>query len=289
MSLQHHNVNRNIYRLGRVALLMLLYLMLVTGTARAADKILGVQVISESVKNLTLKIDYEYGGARGSNVFVSAKMAEKGKPSRYYAVRPARVAVGKGSANVKLGTAQSAPEAFTSDALIITMYVGGQNAFLSQSFNYRKTWSKAGVALPASMAVARLVTPAVVLAPQAKPESAPGVTRQISDDGVVELRYADGTIKRVYPGGVDIVRPNGSVMKQLHMEAQPPTPPSAPPNPQHEAWLQSENQRLLNIIGNLVANDEASVSNYLDKEGTGLSPYERITRRTTTINFLLTP
>jgi len=293
MSMSSHKAHRHrrcgLGILARIASLAALALVTASGAVQAQDRILGLRIISESVDQLVLEVSYEYTGARGNNVFVTATMANRGEASRYYAVRPARVGVGRGRARITLGTAQSAPDAFTSDALLIGMYVGGQKEFLRRSFDYLKTWSRAGVELEPTVAAADLLSPPVVVVQQAPPVPAGGVTRRIGPDGVVELHFPDGSVKRVYQGGMDIQDPDGSVSTMRYMEAQPPTPPSAPPDARHAAWLDGENERLLDIIRQLVGNDEASLANYLGKEGDGLSPYQRISRRTITIDFLLTP
>lgn len=82
------------HRAAGIALVAGLLLSLASGATRAEDRILGVGVTCESMSEVLLTVRYQYAGAHGDNVFMSAKKAEGGEPSRHYAVRPAPVAVG---------------------------------------------------------------------------------------------------------------------------------------------------------------------------------------------------
>jgi hypothetical protein len=113
--------------------------------------------------------------------------------------------------------------------------------------------------------------------------------RRILPNGRVQLRYSDGTIRERFPGGETITRPGSPPQTMLYSSAQPPTPPSAPPDLAHAAWLDSENARLLDIIRLLVGNDEPSLQSYLSQESASLSPYGRIVSRTQTISWLVSP
>ena len=75
----------------------------------------------------------------------------------------------------------------------------------------------------------------------------------------------------------------------LYQDAPRPTPPTAPPDATHTRWLNTENERLLEIISRLVGNDEQSIQNYLDKEGLGRTVYQRISERTELIMSLVQP
>jgi hypothetical protein len=114
------------------------------------------------------------------------------------------------------------------------------------------------------------------------------VTRKILPDGTVELHYPDGTIRHRFAGGETVTRPDGTSSTMLFQNAQPPTPPTAPPDTSHANWLDAENARLLDIMRTLVGNDEASIQNYLEREG-GHTVYEQIEARTGAVAWLVNP
>jgi hypothetical protein len=119
--------------------------------------------------------------------------------------------------------------------------------------------------------------------------SPPSVVRRVSPEGQVELHYPDGTIRQKFPGGFTIIHPDGTRETALFQSAQPPTPPSAPPDATHAEWLTAENERLLGIIRELVGNDEPSIQQYLAHEGSDASPYDKVDTRTQAIEWLIGP
>ncbi len=148
---------------------------------------------------------------------------------------------------------------------------------------------------PAAVEPAAIVTePAPPLPTLAEPvttEPAPAPTagtvtqRRLLPDGSVEIRYPNGTVKRIREGGYTIRQPDGTVTPFLHVDSQPAVPPSLPPAT--EPWLSWHNQSLLEIIRGLTGN-EAAVTRYLTREqNDGLSLYEQIARRTDAIDWML--
>ncbi len=264
------------------------YILTASVSMADGDRITRVEVVSESKNEVRLRVSYLYSGSHGADVFVSARMAQGEAIFPYYAYTPGRVKTGTGTTIVTLTTAASAPALFTSDRLVVEMYVGGAEPFLSLPFRHLKTWMRPGTAL---QPVVTLVQPTGTVPAVPAPEGVEGdgVERRIGADGSVELRYPDGTVKHVFEGGMDIEYPDGRSMHPRYASAQPPTPPGAPPDTLHADWLQAESDELLDIIRTLVAGDEASVSSYLAMEGPHRSLYERIDLRTKTIRFLLTP
>ncbi len=276
-----------------------LALIALQGSARADNRIESVQIASESANEVALDVIYSYDGAQGDNVAVSAVMASNGEVSPHYAHRPARIERGRHRARVRLGINAGAPDIFSTDQLEIAMYVGGGATFLKRRFEFAKTWSRPGAALPPVLRLAQLrPRPALQRAPQPQqPETAPAqpdagepgaVSRTILPDGSVELRYPDGTIRKLFAGGQTITRPDGTSSTMLYQNAQPPTPPTAPPDASHANWLDAEDQRLLDIMRTLVGNDEPSIQNYLEREG-DLSVYQRIEARTEAVGWLVSP
>jgi hypothetical protein len=278
---------------------------LVAGSAQAANRIESVTIASESTDEVVLTVVYTYDGDRGSNVAMSAVMAQDGETSSHYGYRPGRVERGRHRTQVRLGTKQGAPAIFSTNQIEVAMYVGGGEAFLKRQFSFAKTWSQPGAALPAVVRLAQLQSrPALQRAPQAVLQQAqppqvltpPGgagqsgaVERRIRPDGTVELHYPDGTIRHLFGGGQTITQPDGSSSTMLYQNAQPPTPPTAPPDASHASWLEAENEQLLNIMRTLVGNDEPSIQNYLEREGADRTIYERIDARTEAVGWLVSP
>jgi hypothetical protein len=114
------------------------------------------------------------------------------------------------------------------------------------------------------------------------------VERSILPNGHIQLIYPDGTIIEKYPGGFTKITPDGRRMTASFLSAQPPDLPPAPDQTE-EPWLTWHNEYLLNFIKLLVGNDEESIQMYLDSEAGMSNVYEKMSKRTTTINYLLTP
>ncbi len=114
-------------------------------------------------------------------------------------------------------------------------------------------------------------------------------SRRVSSEGVVELTYADGSSLSLTPGSKTRTFPDGRKQSVAYAHAQPPTPPSAPPDMTHSRWLDDENERLLSIIRALIGNDEDSLQNYLTAEGVTASPYGQVSARTRAIGLLTQP
>jgi hypothetical protein len=251
-----------------------------------------------------LTVVYSYDGDQGSNVAISAVMAHDGQLSAHYGYRPGRVERGRHRTQVRLGT-QSAPAIFSTNQIEVAMYVGGGSAFLKRQFSYAKTWSQPGASLPPVIRLAEMrprlplqrlpqavleqAQPPQELSPPDEPEQAGAVERRIRPDGSVELHYPDGTIRHLFGGGVTTTRPDGTSSTMLFQNAQPATPPTAPPDSAHANWLDAENERLLGIMRTLVGNDEPSIQNYLEREGADRTVYERIDARTQAVGWLVSP
>jgi hypothetical protein len=176
------------------------------------------------------------------------------------------------------------------------MYEGGGEPFVTRQFSFAKTWSQPGASLPPVLQLARLQArpalsqaPQLAIVPPGGADQAGAVTRKILPDGSVELHYPDGTIRHRFGGGETVTRPDGTSSTMLFQNAQPPTPPTAPPDASHANWLDAENARLLDIMRTLVGNDEASIQNYLEREGTGRTVYEQIEGRTRAVAWLVSP
>ena len=116
------------------------------------------------------------------------------------------------------------------------------------------------------------------------------IERTIAEDGSVEIRYPDGTVKRFYEGGFTVVSPQGLAMTAQYLQVQADTPASLPSDVQVLAWLEWSNESLLEFIRTLVDNNEMAVSHYLQREQENTeNVYEQMRLRTKVVGQLLTP
>jgi hypothetical protein len=276
---------------GRLGLGCLIVMAAVFPVRAQGNQIESVSVASENQDTVVFDVVYTYSGDHGRDVFMSVVMTDNGDRSPHYGYRPGRVEPGRHRTRVTLSASGSAPGVFSTNQIEASMYVGGQDRFLNRTFNFLKTWSRTGAALTPALLVVQAVRPALQ-PPAAAGEAAQGggaTIRSILPNGRVELRYPDGTIRQRYQGGETIITPDGQHQTFMYSHAQPPTPPIAPPDATHDAWLSYENTRLLDIIRELVGGDEPSVQNYLSREDGGWSSYQQIESRTQAIGYPIRP
>jgi len=284
-----------LYRFSTLSNLFLGIALLISmiGAAGARSSIGNVLIISETTDSVILEIYYSYDGRQGDRAFASARMTKGGTALNDYGYKPGQVSRGRGRTRVKLGTNAGAPALFDSDGLEIQLYQGRGGAFATKTVAFSKTWAKPRAALRPAGKTLVLVQPnrSAMMAPPGNIQPGAGsggakVERRIRPDGKVELRYPDGRVELLYAGGKTIIMPDGQQQRLAYSSAQPPTPPSAPPNSEHALWLEAEAAGLLNIIEALVAFDKPSIQAYLQSEG-GLSPYAQISNRTRVIGRLV--
>lgn len=266
------------------------------------NRIDSVSVVAETANSVTFEIIYAYGGDQGNDVFLSVTMAHDGELLPHYSYRPGPVRSGQHRARVELSAARRAPELFSSDQINVGMYVGGQSPFLERTFSYPKTWSRPRAELRAvPNIIAVQAVPPVITVPAtnlsnrlANPSGGSSgggeaVERRVRSDGSIWLRFPDGSERIRTEGRETIIHPNGTQSVNMNANAQPPTPPGAPPNATHSAWVQAELESQLQVIRILVGHDDASIGHYLAQEGANWSPYRRITQRTWAIDMLVSP
>jgi len=115
------------------------------------------------------------------------------------------------------------------------------------------------------------------------------VSRRVLPSGEVERRLANGVIERISSGKIVRIMPDGTQQVMMMQQVIPVAPPPPPPgSPEHE-WLGGHAQRLLDMIVALAFSDPAARQNYLATEGDARNVYERIARRTQTIEYLTQP
>jgi hypothetical protein len=127
----------------------------------------GFRVLSQGHDRVELEVDYAYDGRFGRDIALSAKMASEGTASPYAACMPGKVEpTGHGTARVTLRTDKNPPASFTTDQLVLAMYIGGSYVFLEEVFPFEKTWTKmAQMTLAAPLARIGLAAPAQVSPP----------------------------------------------------------------------------------------------------------------------------
>ena len=131
----------------------------------------GFRVVSDRGTELEIEVGYDYSGVFGDNVAIGARMASDGAVSPFGAYRPGQASVGsQQTARVTITTTNQAPASFTTDQIVLQMYVGGGFVFLEEFFPYEKTW---GAVKPMNLNVARMA-PRLAAPDQVSPPDASG-------------------------------------------------------------------------------------------------------------------
>ena len=115
--------------------------------------------------------------------------------------------------------------------------------------------------------------------------------KSLTPQGIVELRYPDGTIKTSVKCGYNTTCPDGRKIPAqcTMMQAPPPTFPPLPNDASTQTWLKEHNQALMAILGELLGNDQGSIANYKKNyENGSVSLYSQMYSRTTVISELAT-
>lgn len=115
-----------------------------------------------------------------------------------------------------------------------------------------------------------------------------GITRSILEDGTVELRYPDGTVKLITQGGYTIIHPDGTTSMVLAINKPPTTPPELPKDEKISAYLEWQTESLLHLIKEMLNYEEESIENFLNHEReVAQNVYQKMYIRTSFINMLL--
>src|SRR5262245_22519033 len=103
-------------------------------------------------------------------------------------------------------------------------------------------------------------------------------TRTVLADGTVEVRYADGTIRRYdQGGGITTVFPDGKTQRALPANVAKLAPPLTLSDPNFSPWLEQENNRLLEIIQAMVPqSDRQAVVQNVNAAEVGKTVYQQI-------------
>jgi hypothetical protein len=113
--------------------------------------------------------------------------------------------------------------------------------------------------------------------------------RKILDDGTVEIREADGTVRQYQPGGgIVIIFPDGRRQQAIPMQIRVATPPlSLLAGSNLQPWLEAHNKNLRSIIEGLLPAAERDRSiRALTNAESGKSLYDQIDFRTGAIEKL---
>lgn len=115
------------------------------------------------------------------------------------------------------------------------------------------------------------------------------VQRLVLGDGTTELRYRDGTIRRLTSTCTVVIPPSGTPDTMCIARAEVPLnlPPLSDQSPRGlRAWIQVLSDQLMLNITTLLRSDPASVNNYQSTEE-GLDLYKRVERRQALVTRLL--
>ncbi|MGB7786930.1 MAG: hypothetical protein WBL27_12580 [Salinimicrobium sp.] len=116
----------------------------------------------------------------------------------------------------------------------------------------------------------------------------PGIRRRIMEDGTVELRYPDGTIKRIKEGGYTIIHPDGTQTGAQFIQIPPTTPPQLPADQRINDYLEWQIESLFDMIKQILNNDQESIENFLEHENEiAQSIYDKMYIRTSYLDRLL--
>jgi hypothetical protein len=288
-----------------------------TNAQSAENNIRNFKLTDISSTEIEITLDYHYAGGFGTqDVFIHATPEEAGGVFHPQNVEfdEAPVQLGDNTAKLRVKKRFDSQD-FTSVQIRVCMSTL-TDAILCKNFPHTKRWSTTDASIPpdvspplpraAKLARERLaerIAPAqeemrkrpVVQTERVEelsrgPRAEGVVERTIRPDGTVEIRYADGTVKRLFEGSYEITRPDGTTSKATYVQSQPPTAPALPGDVRLVTWLEIHNDALLNVIRSLVTSDEA-IDDYLqyERERGARSLYDKIGRRTLTIAKLLTP
>jgi hypothetical protein len=111
----------------------------------------------------------------------------------------------------------------------------------------------------------------------------------------VQTKLVDGSIKREFPNGLEIIAANGAKTwypaQRMMMNAQPGTPPALPSDPkQGRFWLENHSDALKGIIGTYLKDDANAQKQYdaREKMDTGDDLFKLIAYRTEVAHFYAT-
>jgi len=106
-----------------------------------SNDIIDIRVLSGISNVIVLEVNYFYLGNFGENVFLGAKMANYGEVAEYYTCKPGKVFQGRHRTKIVLSIKSTSPGNFTTNQILLFMYIGRSYTFLIEFFPYYKTWS----------------------------------------------------------------------------------------------------------------------------------------------------
>jgi hypothetical protein len=111
----------------------------------------------------------------------------------------------------------------------------------------------------------------------------------------VQTTLVDGSLRREFPSGVEIIAKDKSVKwypeQRVMSEAQSPTPPDLPSDPERgRLWMQKHSDALKNIIDTYLRGDPNSLNQYAarEKQDVGTDVFKLIAYRTEVAHFYAT-
>jgi hypothetical protein len=257
------------------------------------NEILRVTVATEDRTSVTFRVDYTYSGDHGDNVFMVASMVlPTGETSAAFTHRVTSLEDGhhRTEPGVQIDF-DGTPDVFSTVQVEIAMYTRkNMDPFFKRNFEFSKTWVKRGSLLHAADPKVGIGGASGIKSEVGKTSSGE-VVRRILRGGLIELRYTDGSVQLRCIDGKEPKRdPNGrAICPTFRANTQGGTPPSPPPNSQQARWMTNLSDRLLETIKVLIANDDASLQQYLGQEGTNSTLPHKVESRSLAIQLMVQP
>jgi hypothetical protein len=100
------------------------------------------RVTDEQPDAIVIEADYLLSPFVDGDMYLGAITLTNGRSGGEWAYRPARLQRGFGRANVRLGMASTAPAAYCSNQIQLSIYEGGKGRIYQRVIPYEKCWSK---------------------------------------------------------------------------------------------------------------------------------------------------
>ena len=105
-------------------------------------RIISWEVTKDNDSYINLAVKYHYDGEYKDNkIWISAHTLDHGSRSMNYSVRPTKISLGTGIANIHLGVSSRAPKRHCTNKIGLTMYGKDIPTFHKATINFSKCWT----------------------------------------------------------------------------------------------------------------------------------------------------
>jgi len=105
-------------------------------------RIISWEVTEHHDSYINLAVKYHYDGRfKDSNIWLSAGTLDNGGRSMNYSVRPSKMKIGTGIANIRLGVSTRVPKRHCTNKIVFSMYGKHIPIFHEATVNFSKCWS----------------------------------------------------------------------------------------------------------------------------------------------------